>query len=117
MATRKCLRLHVRGKRQASELLDTTKAGPAQEVVVDVRIDYYSLIMEPRVLTYAAKEFPEDLLSSVYTHLNYAFAFVDPSSFKVAPMADLDVSLYPRFTALKNLNPGLETWVQRVLDM
>ena len=30
-------------------------------------------------------------------------------------MADLDVSLYPRFTALKKLNPGLETWVQRVL--
>ena len=32
-------------------------------------------------------------------------------------MADLDVSLYPRFTALKKLNPGLETWVQQALDI
>ena len=30
-------------------------------------------------------------------------------------MADLDISLYPRFTALKKLNPGLETWVRRLL--
>ena len=32
-------------------------------------------------------------------------------------MADLDVSLYPRFTALKQLNPGLQTWVQRSLRL
>lgn len=52
-------------------------------------------------------------MNSAYTHLNYAFAFVDPESFKVAPMSDLDVSLYPRFTGLKTINPSLETWVCR----
>lgn len=56
-------------------------------------------------------QYPEDLLNTAYTHLNYAFAFVDPESFKVAPMSDLDVSLYPRFTGLKTINPSLETWV------
>lgn len=55
--------------------------------------------------------YPEDLLVTQYTHLNYAFAFIDPNSFEVAPMAELDKELYPRFTALKQQNPGLETWV------
>ncbi len=67
-------------------------------------------------LTFLTSEFPEDLLSSVYTHLNYAFAFVDPTSFAVAPMAELDKSLYPRFTGLKELNPGLQTWASDRLE-
>ena len=45
--TRKWLRLHARGIQQASESSDTMKAGPAQELVVDVRTDYHSLMMEP----------------------------------------------------------------------
>jgi hypothetical protein len=28
-------------------------------------------------------------------------------------MAELDKELYPRFTALKQQNPGLETWVRQ----
>lgn len=55
--------------------------------------------------------FPENLLSAAYTHLNYAFAFIDPGTFAVAPMAELDKELYPRFTGLKQVNPGLQTWV------
>ncbi|KAF9265381.1 putative chitinase [Marasmius fiardii PR-910] len=46
-----------------------------------------------------------------YTHLNYAFAFVDPKTFAVSPMVELDKELYPRFTALRRVNPGLETWI------
>ena len=41
VATRKWRRLHAQGTQQASESLDTTKAGPAQELVVDVRTDCY----------------------------------------------------------------------------
>ena len=55
--------------------------------------------------------FPEGIPSSAYTHLNYAFAFVDPDSFKVAPMSDSDIPLYTRFTGLKANDPGLQTWI------
>jgi hypothetical protein len=47
-----------------------------------------------------------------YTHLFFAFAFIDPNTFVVAPMSDEDKELYPRFTGLKTYNPGLETWVR-----
>jgi len=55
--------------------------------------------------------YPENLLVGSYTHLNYAFAFVDPTSYKVAAMQQSDTELWPRFTALKQVNPGLETWI------
>lgn len=55
--------------------------------------------------------YPEDLLVGAYTHLYYSFAFIDPNSYAVAPMADNDKDLYPRFTGLKQYNPGLETWI------
>lgn len=54
---------------------------------------------------------PESIPVSAYTHLNYAFAFVNPSSFEVAPMSNDDLNLYKRFTGLKDSNPGLETWI------
>lgn len=56
---------------------------------------------------------PEDLFVNQYSYLNYAFAFIDPNTFAIAPMAELDKELYPRFTALKEQNPGLETWVRQ----
>ncbi|KAK0630488.1 hypothetical protein B0T17DRAFT_222151 [Bombardia bombarda] len=55
--------------------------------------------------------YPENIPAGAYTHLNYAFAFVDPVSFAIAPMSDLDKELWPRFTALKETNPGLQTWI------
>ena len=54
---------------------------------------------------------PEQIPVGAYTHLNFAFAFIDPKSFKVAPMSAADTELYPRFTALKEDYPGLETWI------
>lgn len=54
---------------------------------------------------------PELLPSGLYTHMNFAFAFIDPETFEVAPMTDADKELYPRFTGLKNNNPSLETWI------
>lgn len=55
--------------------------------------------------------YPEGIPTSGYTHLNFAFAYVDPTSFAIAPMAKTDIDLYPRFTALKTSNPGLQTWI------
>ncbi|KAL8826184.1 MAG: hypothetical protein Q9191_003962 [Dirinaria sp. TL-2023a] len=54
---------------------------------------------------------PEELNLSGYTHVNFAFAFFDPSNFQIAPMDSNSASLYSRFTALKNKYNGLEAWV------
>ncbi|KAJ6559056.1 putative class V chitinase [Mycena vulgaris] len=55
--------------------------------------------------------YPENLPIGAYTHLNFAFAFVDPQSFAVAPMDDTQVDLYSRLTNLKNRSPGLKVWI------
>lgn len=46
-----------------------------------------------------------------WTHLNFAFAYIDPDDFSVTPMDERDVSLYHEFTGLKDDNPDLETWI------
>ncbi|TFK33711.1 glycoside hydrolase superfamily [Crucibulum laeve] len=57
------------------------------------------------------KMYPEGIPIGSYTHLNFAFAFINPSTFVVSPMSDRDPALYTHFTALKNTNPGLQTWI------
>lgn len=54
---------------------------------------------------------PEDLNLNGFTHLNFAFASFDPSSFAIAPMDSKSGELFGRFTALKDSHPGLETWI------
>ncbi len=51
---------------------------------------------------------PEQIPVAAYTHINFAFAMIDPVTFAVAPMSDGDVALYPRLTALKALYPNLK---------
>lgn len=55
--------------------------------------------------------YPEGIPGCIYTHLNFAFAYIDPGSFTVAPMNDSDFQLYTRFTGLKATYPGLQTWI------
>ncbi|KAJ7209087.1 putative class V chitinase [Mycena rebaudengoi] len=55
--------------------------------------------------------YPENLPIGAYTHLNFAFAFIDPQSFAVAPMDSGHVELYSRLTNLKNRSPGLQVWI------
>lgn len=54
---------------------------------------------------------PEDLNLNGFTHVNFAFASFDPSTFQIAPMDGTSASLYNRFTGLKNNNRGLQTWI------
>ncbi|KAI0096381.1 hypothetical protein GGR51DRAFT_568416 [Nemania sp. FL0031] len=54
---------------------------------------------------------PEDLNLNGFTHINFAFAFFDPVTFLIAPMDEPSGKLYSRFTALKENNAGLQTWV------
>jgi chitinase len=54
---------------------------------------------------------PEDLNLAGFTHINFAFAFFDPNTFQIAPMDSSSASLYHRFTALKEKQDGLQTWI------
>jgi chitinase len=52
---------------------------------------------------------PSQIVSNGYTHLYFAFASIDPSSFSIVPSDPADVALYTEFTALKSR--GLGTWI------
>jgi chitinase len=54
---------------------------------------------------------PEDLNLAGFTHLNFAFAFFDPSSFQIAPMDSNSASLYSRVTNLKSKYTSLQVWI------
>ncbi|KAK6000837.1 hypothetical protein QM012_003562 [Aureobasidium pullulans] len=54
---------------------------------------------------------PEQLNLQGFTHVNFAFAFFDPSSFLITPMDSNSASLYRRFTALKDKYNGIQTWI------
>lgn len=74
-------------------------------------VDSWTAEMTDHVLFTLKIVYPEAIATGAYTHLNFAFAMIDPTSFAIAPMQETDVPLYSRFTALKTLNPGLETWI------
>ena len=52
---------------------------------------------------------PSDINTTGYTHLNFAFASVDPASFVVVPANAADEELMLAFTALKT--SSLKTWI------
>ncbi|KAM0313290.1 hypothetical protein ACHAPQ_012074 [Fusarium lateritium] len=54
---------------------------------------------------------PEQIPLGVYTHLNFAFATVDPKTFEVLPASSSDVKLYKRLTSLKQQDPDLKVMI------
>lgn len=54
---------------------------------------------------------PEDVPLGVYTHLNFAFASIDPESYKITPAQAEDVALYSRLTALKKSDSALKVFI------
>ncbi len=54
---------------------------------------------------------PEAIPLGAYTHLNFAFASIDPDTFEVVPSSYEDVDLYTRLVGLKALFPQLEVWI------
>lgn len=54
---------------------------------------------------------PEDIPLGYYTHLNFAFALIDPKTFHVAPMDDDTASLYTQVTGLKARQSDLQVWI------
>ncbi|KAI6091579.1 hypothetical protein F4821DRAFT_226439 [Hypoxylon rubiginosum] len=52
---------------------------------------------------------PSQIDTTGLTHLNLAFASIDPTTFEVVPVDSRDVPYYTQFTALKSSN--LQTWI------
>jgi chitinase len=54
---------------------------------------------------------PEQIPLGVYSHINFAFATIDPKTFKVGPSDDRDVELYRRLTSLKTYDKDLKVMI------
>jgi chitinase len=54
---------------------------------------------------------PDQLPLGIYTHINYAFGYIDPVTFRIANMDSVVGSYYEKVTALKARNPGLQVWI------
>lgn len=55
--------------------------------------------------------YPEQIPKFIYTHLNFAFATIDPVSFEVKLASSSDEDLVRRLTGLKAADPGLSVFV------
>lgn len=54
---------------------------------------------------------PEQISVGVYTHLNFAFATIDPETFEVRPASRRDTAMSKRLTSLKLLDPDLKVLI------
>lgn len=55
---------------------------------------------------------PSDLPLSELTHLNYAFAYIDPGTYQLVTMdPDTPDSLFQLTTEAKQFNPNLKVWI------
>ncbi|WYZ41182.1 hypothetical protein EsH8_V_000077 [Colletotrichum jinshuiense] len=54
---------------------------------------------------------PSDIPDGVYTHLNFAFASIDPKTFQVGPAAEGDTELYCQLTQKKRIDANLKVFL------
>ena len=54
---------------------------------------------------------PEQIPTPLYTHINFAYANIDPETFRVVPGARSDISLFKRLVQLKNIDPQLKVYI------
>lgn len=52
---------------------------------------------------------PSEMVTTGFTHLNFAFASIDPVSYQMVPADPADVAMYTEFTALQT--SSLRTWI------
>ncbi|KAL1970079.1 hypothetical protein VTN77DRAFT_6484 [Rasamsonia byssochlamydoides] len=64
-----------------------------------------------KIVPVTVKMPPEEIPIGAYTHLNFAFLYIDPTTYEIVPMETNQTDLYSRFTALKKLKAGLQTWI------
>jgi GH18 family chitinase len=54
---------------------------------------------------------PEQIPLGVYSHINFAFATIDPDTYQVLPSDKRDVDLYSRLTSLKTYDKDLKVMI------
>lgn len=54
---------------------------------------------------------PRHIPAGVYTHLNFAFASIDPVTFQVVPADQGDTALYSKLTNLKKTDSNLKVYI------
>ena len=54
---------------------------------------------------------PSDIPDGVYTHINFAFASIDPSTFQIVPASSKDPELYRELTRKKKIDPKLKVYI------
>jgi len=54
---------------------------------------------------------PEDIPMGWYTHINFAFALINPTTFHIEDMGPGLAALYSRVTALKQRQDNLKVWI------
>lgn len=54
---------------------------------------------------------PSQIPLGIYTHINYAFASIDPTTYHIVDMDSFTGSMYKEVTQLKQANPGLQVWI------
>ena len=54
---------------------------------------------------------PRDIKPGVYSHLNFAFASIDPQTAEIVPAEAGDVALYRELTDLKKSDPALKVYI------
>ncbi|EWC46483.1 hypothetical protein DRE_04206 [Drechslerella stenobrocha 248] len=87
---------------------DTPKPKCTASGLGDRRVGYYQSWATYRKCG-AVK--PSRLVVTGLTHLNFAFASIDPVTFKIAPADARDVPLYTQVTNLKKRSPKLKVYI------
>lgn len=54
---------------------------------------------------------PEEIPLGYYTHINFAFALINPTTFRMDHMDAQTATMYSRVTKLKQRQPSLEVWI------
>ena len=54
---------------------------------------------------------PEKIPLGYYTHINFAFALIDPKTFHIAPMTENTDKMYKSVTQLKTRQRDLKVWI------
>ena len=54
---------------------------------------------------------PSQIPDGVYTHINFAFATINPKTFEIAPAAKADPALYDELAEKKHIDPNLKVFI------
>lgn len=54
---------------------------------------------------------PEEIPFGVYTHINFAFATIDPVTFEIKGASSNTEHLMERITTIKLLQPDIQIWI------